>query len=261
VQSGTQACTQFSQFYPVVLVPSIYFIESESGVDIEVTGGSIDKTRLLASIEKALTGRGQQPSSPAANSVASPRNERVEEARRVIQNDVGSPSNEVSTPTTSLSLEERVERAKRLLAEKQAMKVQEVQDVNFRHIIFRERERQRVMIFTFLQKEKNSESERREMGKSVQDMKRQHEDDELRQVAVDRRNEKEETRMALQKVKEQIAQDRADRAAKFNTEKKVRDEDRQKREKDKLQEEVRKAEQAAADRRYYYCELFIVINS
>lgn len=44
---------QFSQLYPVVLVPSIYFIDSSSGVDIEVTGGQISKEKLLESIGSA----------------------------------------------------------------------------------------------------------------------------------------------------------------------------------------------------------------
>jgi hypothetical protein len=44
---------QFSQLYPVVLVPSIYFIDARSGVDIEVTGGPITKEQLVGSIDKA----------------------------------------------------------------------------------------------------------------------------------------------------------------------------------------------------------------
>ena len=36
VQNGTQSCSQFSQIYPVVLLPSIYFIDSQSGVNIEI---------------------------------------------------------------------------------------------------------------------------------------------------------------------------------------------------------------------------------
>ena len=35
------------------MIPSIYFIDSTSGVDIEVTGGQITKEKLVESIEKA----------------------------------------------------------------------------------------------------------------------------------------------------------------------------------------------------------------
>ena len=73
-----------------------------------------------------------EPIEESVNSVTSPRNERVEQARQIIQNDVvqGSSSEDPSTPTTSMSLEERVERAKKLLAEKQAQKAKETQDVS-----------------------------------------------------------------------------------------------------------------------------------
>ena len=50
--------------------------------------------------------------------------------------------------STGLSLEERVERAKRLLADKQAQKAKEEEE-----------------------KSKNAETERREMGKNIQAMK------------------------------------------------------------------------------------------
>ena len=53
-----------------------------------------------------------------------------------------SEENKPSTPTTTMSLEERVERAKRLLADKKAQKDKEE-----------------------LEKAKNDEAERRDMGK------------------------------------------------------------------------------------------------
>ena len=80
--------------------------------------------------------------------------------------------------STGLSLEERVERAKRLLADKQAQKVKEEQE-----------------------KSKNSETERREMGKNIQAMKKKQEDDEIRKAAEERQKEKEEQRLALIKIK------------------------------------------------------------
>merc|ERR1711948_85217 len=130
-----------------------------------------------------------------ADSIASPRNERVEQARQVLQTEVApetTEENKPSTPTAGLSLEERVERAKRLLADKQAQKVKEEQE-----------------------KSKNAETERREMGKNIQAMKKKQEDDEIRKAAEERQKEKEEQRLALIKIKEQIAQDRAERSQKF----------------------------------------------
>merc|ERR1712203_455006 len=57
IQNGTESCTQFSQIYPVILVPSIYFIDSQSGTNIETTGGTLEKEKIIESINKALEGQ------------------------------------------------------------------------------------------------------------------------------------------------------------------------------------------------------------
>merc|ERR1711971_1265819 len=61
IQNGTESCTQFSQIYPVILVPSIYFIDSQSGTNIETTGGTVDKEKLIESIDKALEAHEKDP--------------------------------------------------------------------------------------------------------------------------------------------------------------------------------------------------------
>jgi len=237
LQNSTQACNQFSALYPVILVPSMYFINSQDGKNIETTGGSVTKENIIESINKAFEGVKIVPASPVetetavtsevAADIASPRNERFEQARQHLNeavqesNDDQSPS----TPTTTMTLDERVERAKRLLAEKQAQKAKEADE-----------------------KEKTSEMERRELGKNLAEMKKKREEDEIRQAAEERRQAKVEERIALQKVKEQIAQDRAEKTERFNREKNERDEKRKELEKEKLIEEARKAEQLLRER-------------
>ena len=84
----SEACKQFSALYPVILVPSVYFIDSSNGVDVEVTGGQkMTKERLLESIKKALAVANIKPSDASVNadSVLSPRGARVEQAREVIR--------------------------------------------------------------------------------------------------------------------------------------------------------------------------------
>ena len=54
----------------------------------------------------------------------------------------------------------------------------------------------------------------------------------------------------MQKVKEQIAQDRAEKTERFNREKTERDEKRKEVEKEKLIEEARKAEELLRERRF-----------
>ena len=212
----------------MILVPSIYFIDSQSGVNIETTGGGVTKENLLKSLQTAMKGGVTGASGSGAESITSPRSERVEQARQVIQNeglDDSKTEPAPSTPTTSMTLEERVERAKRLLAQKQAEKDQESKD-----------------------KEKSSEMERREVGKKMQEHKRNQADEEIRKAAEERQKDKEEQRVALQKIREQLAQDRAERAEKFNREKSERDEKRKELERQKLAEEAKKAEERAAER-------------
>ena len=90
------ACNQFSAIYPVILVPSIYFIDSQSGVNIETTGGVVTKEKLMESLNKAKNSKN-------ATSITSPRNERVEQARQVIQNEgLDDSKSEATDPGTVL---------------------------------------------------------------------------------------------------------------------------------------------------------------
>ena len=45
--------SRHSAIYSVILVPSIYFIDSQSGVNIETTGGVVTKEKLMESLNKA----------------------------------------------------------------------------------------------------------------------------------------------------------------------------------------------------------------
>merc|ERR1719229_2117212 len=53
VSAGSTTCAQFSAIYPVMVVPSVYFIDSTTGVDLEITGGLVTKDSLLASVARA----------------------------------------------------------------------------------------------------------------------------------------------------------------------------------------------------------------
>jgi hypothetical protein len=53
LENGGTACAQFAQLYPIVLVPSVYLINSATGVDLDVTGGDVTAEQMIARIEKA----------------------------------------------------------------------------------------------------------------------------------------------------------------------------------------------------------------
>lgn len=244
VKNGTEICRQFSQIYPVVLIPSIYFIDSSTGVDLEVTGGQVSREMLEASFVKVAERKSAPPNAAqvpassvvqattaplAASDIASPRADRVEQARQILRSETAMTSEpkveENSSDDSRLSLEDRVARAKRLLAERQAAKAEEEKE-----------------------KEKNDEQTRREAGKALQEFKRKQEEDSLKKAAQERRKDKEEEKLARERVKAQIAQDRAERKARFEAQRLEEQADKDEREREALVKKAAEAEALAAAR-------------
>lgn len=246
LENGTESALQFSQIYPLVLVPSLFFISGQTGLPLEVLGGPLTKENIkqkLTSLvpeenqgasaavsanenvneggtqnsskqpEKEeetpkLTEDGaasasaliQPPKELSPDDQASPSglgNEKKSEANVTpdsgIQDDSGTPEREENDSEAiddSVSLEDRVERAKVLLAEKRAAQAQEK-----------------------AHEERQKEIERRKMGQEIAKRKLEQENKEIRAAAEERRKDKEEDRLARERVKAQIAADRAEREA------------------------------------------------
>jgi len=231
VENGTSTCMQFSSIYPVILVPSVYFIDSSTGVDLEITGGIVTKESLMSSISKAQAKVGQVVETPPAGPVV------VEEPATVSETEttpvVESITNEVveseaattTAGTQAASLEDRVERAKVLMAQRQAERETEEKE-----------------------KEKDKEKERREVGKALLERKRMQEERDLKEAALARKKDKEEEKKAKEAVKAAIEQDRVDRKAKYDAEKKAAEEKRKEKEKDALAAQAALAEKTASER-------------
>ena len=199
VENGSSTCQQFAAIYPVILVPSIYFIgcphtlltllshddnfvvDSSTGLDLEVTGGKLTKEMLLSSFNK-VSGT-KAPNTEAKQS---------EPAR----DDATSSSVQVEPVAgASANLQERVEKAKMMVEQRR----QEKEDAE-------------------KEKEKSTEMERRELGKAMLEVKRNKEEKELRDAAMQRRKDKEETKKALEKVRAQMEQDKLDKVYKVMVE-------------------------------------------
>jgi len=230
VENGTNTCLQFSSIYPVILVPSVYFIDSNTGVDLEITGGIVTKETLMSSINKALSKVGEAidtvQATPVVSEVQPSGTEEKSEAKHtenstseVVQNEAANSSR------TEVPLEDRVARAKELMAQRQA-----------------EREAQEK------EKEKDKEKERREVGKALLERKRMQEERDLKEAALARRKDKEEEKKAKEAVKAAIEQDRIDRKAKYDAEKKAAEEMRKEKEKDALAAQAALAEKTASER-------------
>lgn len=72
-----------------------------------------------------------------------------------------------------------------------------------------------LVMIRILQNEKQRELERRKTGQEVQKMKKLQEDQELKQLKEEREKEKRWEKEARDRVLAQIAQDKADRAERF----------------------------------------------
>lgn len=246
LENGTESALQFSQIYPLVLVPSLFFISGQTGLPLEVLGGPLTKetirqkltslvpeenqgassavtanenvkegdtqnssSQLEQKLDKPNSAEDgaasasaliQSPKESTSDDQASPSglgNENKSEANVTpdsgIQDDSGTPDHEENDSEAiddSVSLEERVERAKVLLAQKRAAQAQEK-----------------------AHEERQKEMERRKMGQEIAKRKLEQENKEIRAAAEERRKDKEEDRLARERVKAQIAADRAEREA------------------------------------------------
>lgn len=241
LENGTEDAKQFSQIYPLVLVPSLFFISGQTGVPLEVLGGPLTQENLKQKMNKLIAdtkpAADTNSPSPSASDIAkapedgggssSSSKEQMAEARAAPQASAALPPEpaaaakaeeaepvkeaaaavspeaisqeqeaaEASATTSDgeasgLTLEERVERAKALLAEKQSTTQREKAE-----------------------DERRKEIDRRKMGQEMAKKRQQQEDEEIRAAARERRKDKEEDRLARERVKAQIAADRAEKEA------------------------------------------------
>eukprot|EP00092_Neocalanus_flemingeri_P039660 GFUD01043192.1.p1 GENE.GFUD01043192.1~~GFUD01043192.1.p1 ORF type:complete len:451 (+),score=153.31 GFUD01043192.1:49-1401(+) len=235
VENGSNTCLQFSSIYPVILVPSVYFIDSGTGVDLEITGGIVTKESLMASINKAVAKFGEAAETVLTAPVAAVEPAVVAVAETsVVSSESGPTATKDESTIEAVSntsgeqppaLEDRVEKAKVLMEQRRV-----------------ERENQEK------EKEKSQEKERREVGQALLERKRNKEEQEVREAALARRKDKEEEKKAREAVKAAIEQDRLDRKMKYDVEKKANDEKRKENEKAALVAQAALAEKTASDR-------------
>jgi len=251
IEQGTTTFSQFSQIYPVLMVPSIFYINSATGVDIEVTVTTGDEKAVLSGLDRAIekfnssgttkvnetsdttttttsdTTTASEDSSEPSTSAGSESQEmaaRVSRARDMLHENVGAVG-PIEAHVTPTPLDARVSRAKDLMQQKREEKEQEEEDT-----------------------EKNKEIERRNLGRDLQELQRKQDEQKIQEMVKERQKEKEEQRAAKARVQAQIEQDRADRAERFKKEKDERTEKRQEAERKALAEQAAKADRDAAER-------------
>lgn len=230
--SSSESCTFFSQIYPVVVVPSAYFI-GNNGVPLEVIGGSVETDvfvqKVTAVLQKNKSGEASsaQPSQPSRTEAAAsssvgeqPKSTSTEAGVIAAQEDAVADAK----PSEN-DIKDKVERAKELIEKKKEKKAQEE-----------------------FEKERQAEIERRKMGQSVQKLKQFQEDREVQEVREQLKKEKEEERKARERIKAEIERDRAERNARFQKEKQEKEEKQEEARKAKLLQQQQAAQEAEARR-------------
>lgn len=227
VDANSDACAQFSQIYPVVCIPSSFFI-GVNGIPLEVIAGSVSAEELMKRINRVNQMHTQEIGSGALPSVASvpvrtgPCNNTEEPAPAPAAHTesasaatepaavpetakVDSSSSSDTEPVTENAsshhtqpsendenLEAKVERLTKKLEERREQKKKGEEESEIK-----------------------KEMERRKLGKNMQDFKRKQEEDKTKRLLEERNREKAEEKAARERVKQQIAMDRADRAARY----------------------------------------------
>lgn len=209
IDSQSEACQQFSQIYPVVCIPSSFFI-GDSGIPLEVIAGSVSADELITRIQKVkqmhvLKNEALENSASCSSSLFSLTEHSSSQVAQPLEaqlhvasaTDTGlvQTNQEIDRrvdPEVTDDLAVKVERMTKKLEEKREEKKKEEE-----------------------QKGIKKEIERRKSGKEMLDYRRKQEEELTKRILEERNREKAEDRAARERIRQQIAMDRAERAARF----------------------------------------------
>ncbi|KAL2081250.1 hypothetical protein ACEWY4_023103 [Coilia grayii] len=248
VDAKSETCVQFSQIYPVVCIPSSFFI-GENGIPLEVVAGSVSAEELTKRIHKVKQMQFQQAGHPNNNTAetdmqAEPSPQTSTEAA---PEDDPSPQHTppppkpeppacpmesseepapISTSKECLSRPAEENGASgavtpgdegSLSSDDVSLASQPEQglDTKVERLTKKLEEKREQKRKGEEENEIKKEVERRKMGKEMLDYKRKQEDDRTKRLLEERNREKAEEKAARERVKQQIALDRADRAARY----------------------------------------------
>ncbi|NXB15373.1 UBXN4 protein, partial [Rhagologus leucostigma] len=237
IDTKSEACLQFSQIYPVVCVPSSFFI-GDNGIPLEVIAGSVSVEELVTRIHKVKqmhTGKGRplenssQSSAPCPSSQSDGAPESAESRAAGVCDSPESVMPE--TITSSAGNDEansgQASQEATNSADEQVNDAQPVNDLTLkveRQVFFcrllnvltrKLEERREERRKEEEQKEIKKEIERRKTGKEMLEYKRRQEEELTKRMLEERNREKAEEKAARERIRQQIAMDRAERAARF----------------------------------------------
>ncbi|KAF5890243.1 UBX domain-containing protein 4, partial [Clarias magur] len=231
VDAKSETCVQFSQIYPVVCIPSSFFI-GDNGIPLEIIAGGVSAEELMNRIRKVKqvhsqqTAAAAQPNLETSVQAANPSTSESQPVNSDITTGTASASSVPAASKESLSKPMEIagpsgheapgeERSQSSDDTSQASQAEEPLDAKVERLTKKLEERRE-------QKRKGEEEnvikkeiERRKMGKDMLDFKRKQEEEKTKRILEERNREKAEEKAARERVKQQIAQDRAERAARY----------------------------------------------
>ncbi|KAG7503509.1 UBX domain-containing protein 4 isoform X1 [Solea senegalensis] len=229
LDAKSETCVQFSQIYPVVCVPSSFFI-GENGIPLEVIAGSVSAQELMKRIHRVKQMHVQQirgvtvlpetntlvETTPPNNTdtqsaVAAATAVPVRSAAEATEPAAGPAQGPLSSPVDdgSLSATASAENAS------SDAEGDETLDAKVQRLTKKLEERREQKRKGEEETEIKKEIDRRKVWKDMQDFKKKQEDDKTKRLLEERNREKAEEKAARERVKLQIAMDRADRAARY----------------------------------------------
>lgn len=227
IDTKSEACLQFSQIYPVVCVPSSFFI-GDNGIPLEVIAGSVSVEELVTRIHKvkqmhAEKGRPlENPCQSSAPCPSSPSDGAPENVQSTAEDSRGSPESVMSEPRPSDALADgansgQASQEATQSSDEQVSNAQPANDLALKveRITKKLEERREEKRKEEEQKEIKKEIERRKTGKEMLEYKRRQEEELTKRMLEERNREKAEEKAARERIRQQIALDRAERAARF----------------------------------------------
>ncbi|XP_040827440.1 UBX domain-containing protein 4 isoform X1 [Ochotona curzoniae] len=226
IDTKSEACLQFSQIYPVVCVPSSFFI-GDSGIPLEVIAGSISADELVTRIHKVLQMHSLKGEASMANSSQSegsvsapsascePGNTLDNSQSRNAEHCETSSSSNTNSDTAAGGESSGHAAASREPTVCSSQRPAEDLTVRVERLTKKLEERREEKRKEEEQREIKKEIERRKTGKEMLDYKRRQEEELTKRMLEERNREKAEDRAARERIKQQIALDRAERAARF----------------------------------------------
>ncbi|XP_060536216.1 UBX domain-containing protein 4-like isoform X2 [Cylas formicarius] len=195
LEANSVAHQQFSEIYKQASVPAIYLI-GKDGIPLEIITEAASAEEISNHLDSILEGS----TIAGSSSKTLIDREQKEKPVSVCENKVCTiKQNSVTGSSVSpeagdvISKEEKIERAKKLLEQKRQEKQKQEKE-----------------------NEKLKELERRKVGQEAQKFKMRREDQELKQLMEEREKDRKLEKEARERVLAQIAQDKAERAARFS---------------------------------------------